>query len=116
MFPLVYLIVAVIFFAAGVMMFVVMQTLFKELPHAEHISTLYVLCFGAMAFSAFLQFLGTLPGLSSLLSAFVLILSSFGFALALITPIATTVWLFHDKSKHMLRNQHRAKLVSADCH
>ncbi|SRR6266702_5650545 len=116
MFPLVYLIIAVIFFAAGVMMFIVMHTLFKELPHAEHISTLYVLCYGAMAFSAFLQLFGTLPGLSSLLSAFVLILSSFGFALALITPIATTVWLFHDKSKYMLRNQHRAKLVSADCH
>jgi uncharacterized membrane protein len=92
------------------MMFVVMHTLFKELPHAEQISTLYVLCYGAMAFSTFLQFLGTLFGLS----AFMLIFSSFGLALALVTPFSTTVWLLHDKRKQMLRNQHRAKLVSAD--
>ena len=116
MFPLVYLIMAVIFIAAGMMMFVVTHTLFKELPHAEHIATLYVLCYGAMAFSAFLQFFETLPGLSSLLSAFLLILSSFGFALALIMPFTTTVWLLHDKSNHMVRNQLQAKLVSVDCH
>ena len=112
MFAWVYLIAAAIFFAGGVMMFVVMHTVFKELPHAEHISIMYVFCYGAMTFSALLQFFATIFGLSPLLSALLLILSSVGFGLALITPIATTVWLLHEKCVHMERNSRIAKPVS----
>ena len=114
MFALVYLIVAAMFFASGVMMVVLMHTLFKELPHAEHISTMYALCYGSLAFSALLEFFGTLHELSSLLSALVLILSSFGFALALITPIATTVWLRHNKREQTERNRLVVTTRSAD--
>jgi len=106
MFAVIHLIAAATFCAGAVMMFVLMHTLFKQLPHAEHISTMYMLCYGAMTVSALLQFFGMLVGSSLLLSLVLLILSSFGFALALITPIATTVWLLHGKNTSMEQDHH----------
>jgi len=101
------LLAAALFLTLGVMMVVLLRSMFKSLPHARHIAALYMISYGAMAFSAVLQFLSGSPGHGLLLSIVLLVVSGFGFGLALVTPFATAVWLIQDKADDRYGEHHR---------